>query len=107
VDSLNPYQPPASLDPPQAESDPDESESEDADLAPNSREEDAARAFKAAILGAFFCPLQIYTAWLLFLVLVNNERLRARYFWYAVGAVLVLIPYAALTGIFGVIFLRY
>ncbi|MCI0360169.1 MAG: hypothetical protein L0211_16955 [Planctomycetaceae bacterium] len=106
LNSPNPYQPPASLEPPLAERDADETEPGD-ELAPSSREDDAARAFKSAILGLFFCPLQLYTAWLLFLVLVNDEPLRTRYFWYAVGAAVVLIPYAALFGLLSLFYVRY
>lgn len=103
--SLNPYQPPASLEPPLAEPEADETESED-ELTPSSREDDAARALKSAILGLLFCPLLLYTAWLLFLVLVNDEPLRPRYFWYAVGAAVVLIFSAAFVGLFGPIYIR-
>ncbi len=63
---------------------------------PSSREQDAARSLKSAVLGLLFCPLQLYTAWLLFLVVVNDEPLRKRYFWYAVGAAGLLLPYLLL-----------
>ena len=65
------------------------------ELTPSSREDDAARALKSAILGLLFCPLLPYTGWLLFLVFVNDEPLRPRYFWYAVGAAAVLMACAA------------
>ena len=90
--ALNPYQPPASLAGPGARPDADESQAEE-ELTPSSREEDAARALKSAILGILVCPLQLYTAWLLLLVLMNNEPLRPPYFWYAVGAAAVMLPY--------------
>jgi hypothetical protein len=102
----NPYEPPVSLEPPQENPAADETGAEE-ELTPSSREEDAARAFKSAIFGLLFCPLQLYTAWLLLLVLVNNEPLRPRFFWYAVGAAVVLLPYAAFLGIFGVTYFRY
>ena len=60
---------------------------------PTSREEDAARAFKSAVLGILFCPLQLYTAWLLIQVAMNPEPLRRAYFWCAVGAWTILLPY--------------
>lgn len=60
---------------------------------PSSREEDAVRALKSAVLGLVFCPLQLYTAWLLILVVTNREPLRKRYFWCAVGAWIILLPY--------------
>ena len=103
--SLNPYEPPASLEPPLIEPDADEAESEE-ELTPSSREDDAARAFKSAILGLLFCPPLLYTAWLLFLVFVNDEPLRPRYFWYAVGAGVVLIFCTAIVGLFGPIYIR-
>jgi len=106
MDVPNPYEPPASIEPPRAEPEA-EVTANDEELTPSSREEDAARAFKSAILGVLFCPLQLYTAWLLFLVLVNNEPLRPRYFWYAVGAAVVLVPYAAVVGLFGLVYFRY
>jgi hypothetical protein len=107
LDSPNPYQPPASLEPPRALRDDDELPWDDPEQSPSSREEDAGRALKSAILGLFFCPLQLYTAWLLFLVVANNEPLRPRYFWYAVGAGVLLVPYAAFVGMFGLTIFRY
>jgi hypothetical protein len=104
MNSPNPYEPPASLDPPLAEPDSDETEPEE-ELAPSSREDDAARALKSAVLGLLFCPLQLYTAWLLFLVVVSHEPLRRRYFWYAVGAWAVLLPYV-ITAVAILAFLR-
>jgi hypothetical protein len=97
----NPYQPPTSLPEPEDRADAQEQETVELERQPNSREEDAARALKSAIFGLLFCPLQIYTAWLLLLVLANEEPLRARYFWYAVGAAAVLAPYSAIVGVFG------
>jgi hypothetical protein len=55
------------------------------------RERDAARALKSALLGWFLCPLQLYTAWLLLLVVIAEEQLRPRYFWYVVGAATALV----------------
>jgi len=62
------------------------------------REQDAIRALKSAMLGLFFCPLQIYTAWLVLLVVLAEQPLRSRYHWYAIGAAIVLglhLPVAA------------
>lgn len=95
----NPYESPAS--PPEPEAEIQEQESDDLERGPSAREEDAARALKSAILGLLFCPLQLYTAWLLLLVLANDEPLRPRYYWYAVLAAAVLAPQVAITGIFG------
>src|SRR4029453_7516835 len=60
---------------------------------PNLRELDAARAIKSAVLGILFCPLQLYTAWLLFMVAMADEPLRPRYYWYSLGAAALLVPY--------------
>ncbi len=80
-------------------------ESPDSEQSPGPREDDAARAFKSAILGILFCPLQLYTLWLLLLVVLSDEPLRPRYFWYAVGAAAVLLPYLLLLA--GLLFLTY
>ena len=63
------------------------------------READAARALKSAMLGVLFCPLQLYTAWLLFLVLFDGDRLRLRYFWYAVWAAAILLIYTTIVAL--------
>jgi hypothetical protein len=105
IDSLNPYQPPASLEPPKVETGAEEELSPDSEQSPSPREDDAARAFKSAILGILFCPLQLYTLWLLLLVVLSDEPLRPRYFWYAVGAAAVLLPYLLLLA--GLLFLTY
>ena len=96
IEALNPYRAPATLHPQDIEAEADEGEPSDAEQAASPREDDAARAFKSALFGVLFCPLQIYTLWLLFLVLVSDEPLRPRYFWYAVGAAAVLVPYLLL-----------
>jgi hypothetical protein len=106
LNSPNPYQPPASLEAPLAERDADEAGSED-ELTPSSREDDAARALKSAILGLLFWPLLLYAAWLLFLVFVNDEPLRPRNFWYAVGAAVVLVACASFFALFVLIQSRY
>jgi hypothetical protein len=41
-----------------------------------SREENADRAFRGAVLGLLFLPLQLYVFWLLLKVYVSNEELR-------------------------------
>ena len=56
------------------------------------REESAARALKSALIGLFLLPLQIYTAWLLLSVTAGSGTLRARFFWYAVIAAMIMIP---------------
>ena len=63
---------------------------------PNLRELDAARAIKSAVLGLLFCPLQIYTAWLLIMVAMADEPLRPRYYWCSLGAAAMLAPYLIL-----------
>jgi hypothetical protein len=60
---------------------------------PNLRESDAARAIKSAVLGLLFCPLQAYTAWLLFMVVMADEPLRPRYYWCSLGAAALLVPH--------------
>jgi len=62
---------------------------------PNLRELDAARAIKSAVLGLLFCPLQAYTAWLLFMVVMADEPLRPRYYWCSLGAAALLVPHVA------------
>ncbi len=104
-DSPNPYQSPTTLEPRPIEADTQEREPREHDENPSPREEDAARALKSAALGVLFCPLQFYTLWLLFLVLLADEPLRPRYFWYAVGAASVLVPYLLFFA--GMLFLSY
>ena len=65
----------------------------------NQREQDAARSLKSAMVGVLLCPLQLYTAWLLFLVAFDDERLQPRYFWYAVGAAVILLAHVSLAAL--------
>jgi hypothetical protein len=104
VGAINPYEAPASVGAPRIDPDVADEAFPDSDKPPSPREEDAARAIKSAVLGVLFFPLQLYTAWLLFLVAVNDEPLRPRYFWYAVGAAAVLFPYLLLLA--GLLLLR-
>ena len=46
---------------------------------PTDRETTADRAFRGAILGIFFCPLQIWVFCLLLWVLNSDQELRGRY----------------------------
>jgi len=67
------------------------------------REQDAARALKSALIGIFFCPLQLYTSFLILMVILADEPLQPRYFWYTVVASIVLalhIPIAAIAWFF-------
>lgn len=67
------------------------------------REQDAARALKSALVGLFILPLQLYTAWLVLMVILAEESLRPRYFWYAVGAAIIAgidVPFSTLLILF-------
>ena len=98
TDALNPYRAPATLQPQANDAEADGGEPSDGEQAPSPREDDAARAFKSALFGVLFFPLQLYTLWLLLLVVMSDEPLRPRYFWYAVGAAAVLVPHVLLAG---------
>jgi hypothetical protein len=58
----------------------------------NSREEDADRAFRGAVLGLLLLPLHFYVAWLLAKVYFSNERLQPLYRQRALIAVAINAP---------------
>jgi hypothetical protein len=60
------------------------------------REQEAVRAFRSAILGFFFFPLQIYTVWLLLRVFFSDERLEPQHRRWAWIAAIIAFPYACL-----------
>ena len=67
------------------------------------REQDAVRALKSALIGLVLCPLQLYTAFLVLMVVIAEEPLRRRYFWYTLVASIVLamhVPFAAIMWFF-------
>jgi len=58
-----------------------------------SREQDADRALRSALLGLLVCPLQLYTIWLLIRIFFSNEPLRPdkrRKAWLAAA---IIVPY--------------
>jgi hypothetical protein len=59
-----------------AESDDDGEDETDEQL--SLREQDANRAFRGAVIGVLFIPLQIYVSWLLLKVLVSDEALSSQ-----------------------------
>jgi hypothetical protein len=93
---------PGADEPEQALVDADDDEIDD----PNLREQDAARAFKAAVLGLLFCPLQFYAFWLVLKVFLSNEPLRPRYWWFALAAAVFSIPLTMSGAMFAVGFLQ-
>jgi hypothetical protein len=50
-------------------------EFDEPEIVPTSREQNANRAFKGAILGLLLWPLQLYAFWLLLQVFISEERL--------------------------------
>lgn len=61
------------------------------------REQDAIRAFRSAILGLFFFPLQAYTVWLVLKVYFSDERLGPQHRPWAWLAAIIAFPYVFLS----------
>jgi hypothetical protein len=76
--------------------DPDEPE-----LKPTEREEDAERAFRGAIFGLLFLPLQFYVTYLLLLVVTSRETLSGRARRRALIAAAINIPFVLLFCVLG------
>jgi hypothetical protein len=57
---------------------PEEEGSDEYDPQPTSREKDAERAFRGAVFGLLFFPLEFYALYLLSVVLFSSERLAGR-----------------------------
>lgn len=51
----------------------------DEDLPLTARERDGSRAFRGALLGILFAPIELYVLYLVYKVFVSHERLRPRY----------------------------
>jgi hypothetical protein len=60
------------------ESRPPEIDDDDTEPPLTRREENAERAFRGAVLGCLFPPLQLYAFWLLLRVMVSEDRLSGR-----------------------------
>ena len=60
------------------------------------REQEAIRAFRSAVLGLFFFPLQAYTVWLLLRVYFSEERLETQHRPWAYIAAAIAVPYVLL-----------
>lgn len=69
---------------------------DDADDEPTVREENARRAFSAAVLGLLCLPIQFYVIYLLLVILNSNEVLRPQYQRKAWLAAVMNIPLIAL-----------
>jgi hypothetical protein len=67
-----------------------------------SREQNADRALRGAIVGILFFPIQIYTLWLLVKVFASDERLQPDKRRRAIVAAALCVPYLVL----GCIFIR-
>jgi hypothetical protein len=61
------------------------------------REQEAIRAFRSAILGLFFFPLQAYTVWLVLKVFFSDERLAPQHRIWGWIAALIAFPYVCVT----------
>jgi hypothetical protein len=57
------------------------------------REQTAIRAFRSAVIGILFCPLQLYTFWLLLDVMHSEERLGREQRRWAIIATVIISPY--------------
>lgn len=62
----------------------------------SSREEFAHRAFRGAVMGLLFWPLQFYVVWLLAKVMDSEDPLDQRHRRYAWGAAVISIPFVVL-----------
>lgn len=60
---------------------------------PNPREQEAGRAFRSAVIGCFFVPLQAYTSWLLLRVWFSDEPLRSEWRRQAFLALAINVPF--------------
>lgn len=63
---------------------------------PNQREQEAQRAFRSAVIGCFFVPLQAYTSWLLLRVWFSEEPLRSKWRRAAFLALAINAPFVLL-----------
>jgi hypothetical protein len=71
-----------------------EEESQDAEDEPlTPSEENADRAFRAAVFGLLFLPLQLYVSWLLLNIFFSNEPLRPRQRSRALLAGVINVPF--------------
>ena len=72
----------------------DQSEPEKVDPGePNQREQLAGRAFRSAVIGCLFVPLQAYTSWLLLRVWFSDEPLRNEWRRRALVAMAINVPF--------------
>ncbi len=72
---------------------PDLEEADDAEPVASDREQHANRAFRGAVMGILFFPLQFYVFWLLLRVFVSDDELRGRYRSRAWWAAAINLPY--------------
>jgi hypothetical protein len=76
-------------------------ETDDNEIAPTRREQNADRAFRGSLIGLLVLPLQFYVSWLLVQVLFSNERIDPRQARRAVIAAIVnLFSFALMIGYF-------
>jgi hypothetical protein len=83
-------------EPPPADDGSDEPEPE-----PTTREEDAERAFRGAVYGLLFFPLQFYASFLLLRVLFSSKALAGRSRGRAVVAAVINVAYMLILLVFG------
>jgi hypothetical protein len=67
-------------------------EPDEAEPSLSRREDDAERAFRGAVVGALFWPLQFYVFWLLLRVYLSDDALRGRHRSRAIWAAVINIP---------------
>jgi hypothetical protein len=70
----------------------DDEEDDEFEPEPTRRERNAERAFRGAIFGILFTPIQLYVTYLLILVWFSDEPLAAREHRHAIIAALINIP---------------
>lgn len=63
----------------------------DEELPLTARERDGARAFRGALLGILFAPIELYVLYLVYKVFVSTERLGPRYCNMAIAAAAIML----------------
>jgi hypothetical protein len=69
----------------------DESDLDDDEPPLTTRERDAARAFRGALVGILFLPIEFYVLYVVYKVFVSEERLGARYRNMAFAAAIIML----------------
>jgi hypothetical protein len=85
---------------------PEDDGSDSTEPEPTGREEDAERAFRGAVFGLLFFPLEFYASYLLLTVLFSSESLAGRSRGRAFVAAAINVPYMLSVLVFGTVLMR-